>query len=522
MEKQNSKVNIEELLSPNIINHASRFLNILEYVDSIEPTREDALVLKKAMSIQHDSVLFFLLKKSFRLAAFKLKGAAFKISLAGLEKLLQCSDRLDDLALAISSITKTEAFMASDCFKTANWKEFPTEILPCFCYFYKNYGNSQDLDDLIELTRHPNPTVIAAAVEAIKKLDTGSLRSIIEPLIKGNTESKDSEALEQLYVRNVNYNSGNIANESKEYFLENHNLLINSLKNESSELEIVRVLRLIKKYGDEGDAEFVKPLLNKDKPDIVRASIKVLEKLSPDYLYVYLPQLMQHKNNKIRMTATRAFQTIDRDSVVSIVKSFLKSLNVKQRTIGITTSMMVDFFQVREDLLNAFMRETNEELLEKIGLVFAANPYEELVYDLYAANKSSKTILKNQREKIIEMVSEKVSIALGGTPWAKELIMDAQKKYEENIKSSEENNNNGDTNKNQATPRYTNNSSVRKLSIDTDNLSKSIQKKSELEKNKPNTGWSDLSIKAKLIVIFFLLGSVFSALVFVLLVMQLF
>ena len=225
MENQITVNNYKELLSPGIKNNPSRFLELLECLDSSAPTRETALIIKKAMDIQKDSVVWFLLKKSFRLAAFKLKGTAFKISLAGLEKLLHSPDRLDDLALAITSVNQAEAFLASDYFKTANWKEYPTQVLPCFCVFFKNYGNSQDCEDLLELTRHPNPIVIAAAVEAIKKLDTGSMRSIIAPLIQKNAEQKDQAAIESLYATNVNYDSSNISNESKEYYVENHKLI---------------------------------------------------------------------------------------------------------------------------------------------------------------------------------------------------------------------------------------------------------------------------------------------------------
>ena len=530
MEKQKEKYNIQELLSPNIINNPSRFLEILEYTDSIVPTRESALVLKKAMAVQKDPVLSFLLKKSFRLAAFKLKGAAFKISLQGLDKLLRSPDRLDDLALAVTSVEKAEAFMASDFFKSSNWKYFPTEILPCFCYFYKKHGNSQDLDDLLELTRHPNPTVIAAALEALKKLDTGSLRSILQPLIQKNSEQqKDSAALEQLYVSNANYDSSNISNESKEYYVENHQLIMDTLQNGTSDLETVRILRLIKKYGSGDDVNYVKPYLIKDKPDVVRAAIKVLEKLDPEYLCIYLPQLLQDKNSKVRLTATRAFQSIDSESVINMVLSLLKSLNVKQRTIGITTAMLVDFNMVRDAYLLAFSKETSEDLLEKIGLVLAANPDRDLVIDLYFAHKASKTLLKAQREKIIEMVSEKVSFALGGSPWPKELVFEAKKIYEEKQKEGNppepteeskdpdsvqtKNINPSGFYKHSKTPRQIINKGNSKELIST------LPTPPE-ESLSEKTGWSSLNTKAKMTIMFLLFGAVFWGILIVAVVMK--
>ncbi len=529
MGNQNAKYNIQELLSPDLVNNPTTFLDTLEYLDSITPTRESALIIKKAMTIQKDPVIAFLLKKSFRLAAFKLKGAAFRISLAGLDKLLRSPDRLDDLALAITSIEKAEAFMASDFFKSANWKNFPTEILPCFCYFYKKHGNSQDLDDLLELTRHPNSMVIAAALEALKKLDTGSLRSILQPLIQQHSAHKESAALEQLYATNANYDSSNISNESKSYFVENHQLIIDTLLNGTSDLETVRILRLLKKYGTEEDVNYVKPFITKDKPEIVRAAIKVLEKLDPEYLCIYLPQLLQDKNPKVRLTATRAFQSIDSESVTNMVLSLLKSLNVKQRTIGITTAMLVDFNMVRDAYLLAFAKETSEDLLEKIGLVFAANPDRELVNDLYYAHKTSKTLLRAQREKIIDMVSEKVSLALGGSPWPKELVIEAQQKYEERTKSEESSNT-----QEKATPQPTTN-------IKASGFYKNIKKATNTKENKSSTqtsssvstsstssndsflsriGWTELNATAKATILFFTFGAILWGIALVAIIMK--
>ncbi len=490
MEFQKAKIDYKELLSPNIENNPSKFLEILESIDSSTPTRESALIIKKAMAVHKNPILSFLLKKSFRLAAFKLKGAAFKISIDGLEKLLHSPDRLDDLALGIASINTAEAFMASDYFKTANWKEFPNEILPCFCIFFKNYGNSQDLDDLLELTRNPNPIVVAAAVEAIKRLDTGSLRSIIAPLMQSNNELKESEAFEQLYASNVNYDSSNISNESKEYYIENHDLILEKLKNSDSDREIIRILRLIKKYGNSDDSNAAKPFLNNENPEIVRATIKVLEKLDSEYLCLYLPQLLQDKNTKVRLTATRAFQSIDQDSVNNMVLSLLKSLNQKQRNIGITTAMLVDYFKIKDTLLEAFAKENNPELLDKMGLVFAANPYRELIRDVYFAHRMSKATLKNKREKIIELLSEKVSIFLGGTPWPKELIDEAVKAYEEYV------NTNGSQPDNQ--PEQENKESVNNNSVKPSGFYKGFKPKENKQNDTLSTGNKKQSFVTKI------------------------
>ena len=213
-------------------------------------------------------------------------------------------------------------------------------------------------------------------------------------------------------------------------------MLLESLKSNNSELEKIRILRLIKKFGNVEDAEFVKPLLIKEKPDVVRAVIKVLERLDADYLCIYLPQLLQDKSAKVRLTATRAFQHIDKSSVVSLVLNMISSLNAKQRGIAITTAMLVDFSQVRTALLTAFGAESNAELLENLSLVLAANPDRDLVKDMYIAHRTSKTLLRNERVKAIEMVSEKVSIALNNSVWPKELMKEAEDNYKSLMEAS--------------------------------------------------------------------------------------
>ena len=511
------KVDYQELLSPDISKKPSRFLEILEEFDNSFPTRDSALIIKKAMGLHNDPVLSFLLKKSFRIAVFKLKGTKIKNSIAGLTKLLHSPDRLDDLALAISTVEKAEAFLAIDYLKEANWKEYPTEILPCFCIFFKNNGNSQDCEDLLELTRHPNPIVIAAAIEAIKKLDTGSLRSVLEPLInQKNTNSKEAEVIEHICASNINHDSSNIANESEEFFIENHQLLIDRLKDSNSDLETVRILRLFRKFGTEEDIPVVKPFLTKNKPDIVRAAIKVFEKLDKEYLSIYLPQLLQDKSPKIRLTAARVFQTIDKDSVIEVVQGFLSSNKPEQRNIGITTGLLADFEQVREQFLLAFAKETNSDLLEKLSLVIAANPDIQLVKDVYITCLETKGKVSQEHLSAIEMIAEKVSISLGGDPTGKELIENAISSAE-TLKSQKSKEELSEKNLNQTKSPVKSDYSIKKTNKSDAEAPKSVEPKSGFEKF-----WGSISPKGKTILVFIILGITLWGLLFATLLLRMF
>ncbi|MBQ2593304.1 MAG: hypothetical protein II567_08520, partial [Candidatus Riflebacteria bacterium] len=157
------------------------------------------------------------------------------------------------------------------------------------------------------------------------------------------------------------------------------------------------------------------------------------------------------------------------------------------------------------------------------------NPDRELVKDLYFAHKSSKTLLKAQREKIIELVSEKVSFSLGGNPWPKELILEAQNQYEEaqkEDKSSSTIDETKDSNKpssesvkpsgfyrNFKTNKTTSNNGKPKdlYATSTEIKIDTIQEKS---------AWSALNSKAKMTIIFLLCGAVFWGILIVIVIMK--
>jgi hypothetical protein len=135
------------------------------------------------------------------------------------------------------------------------------------------------------------------------------------------------------------------------------------------------------------------------------------------------------------MTATRTFVTIDRESIKSLLTSLLTSPNVKQRSLAISTSMLVDFNIVRSPLIETLAKENSVELLEKIGMVLAANPDREVLLDTYRAYRRGKQTMKAEFKQIVEMVADKLSIVLNKINTAEELLSEAEALYEEEIKA---------------------------------------------------------------------------------------
>ncbi|GAB4279994.1 MAG: hypothetical protein Kow0029_24290 [Candidatus Rifleibacteriota bacterium] len=624
-----SEFGAQELLAGLTSDNGTLALTYLEEIDSRMPTRAEAQVLKKAYSIVQNPTLSFQIKKSLRLAAFKLKNTKFKVSLEGLEKLLKDPGRLDDLALAIVTVETAEAFLAADLIRQSNWTNFPAKILPSLCNFFKKYGNIQDSTSLQELTRHPDPNVITAALSALEKIDPDNLQGIIVPLLNSPQTVVKAQAIQAFYrwnkhqalqhllkllfskneqdvilaLHHANFfpypeleshlirlltetssppilmrisqilkNNANLnlpfrlfwvnrslegqhqnlvkgiilgvvraladkklidvsaqeyLNQLKEQVRQEElNLIrksckikdddqiadsdmalpeielidgineendasmadlkpmefktpvkgkkeepppdiksysslsdsekikflaklsakyfhdfkdqLNSRISEATGKELAALINLLGKFGSSDDSEKIKKFVKSDNPDVICATIKALGRLDPEFLCLYLPQFMQDRNGKIRMTATRTFVTIDRESIRSLLTSLLMSPNVKQRILGVSTSMLVDFNIVRKPLLECLARENSVELLEKIGIVLASNPDRELLFSAYKVYREAKASLKIEFMQIVDTIADKLSITLNRINTPQELVAEAEKAYETELAEMKE------------------------------------------------------------------------------------
>ncbi len=625
----NSQLGAQELLSALLSENGTLTLTCLDEIDKKEPTRAEAEILKQALDSVKNPVLAFQIKKSLRLAVFKLKKTQFKVSLEGLEKLLEDHKRLDDLALGIATVEPAEAFLAADCFRNAQWQNFPPAILVSFCNFFRKHGNISDSNVLQDLTRHQDANVITAALTALETLDPGNLQGIIIPLLDSPQNEVKAQAIQAFYRWNraealkhllkllyssneqevilalhhaayfpypevepylirlltqttspsilmritqifktsanpelpfrifwVNRSlsgqhqslvkgiilgvvraladSGQISVSVQDYlndlkdrvkqeelrllkvtckvtneeaeeailpeieenkpeptpeppagqatavpdaapdtpvpvaptiqkapppikspevdfdqydnlgeqervqllarananFFKQNRPRLNNLFNKAQGRELAALINLFGKFGAYDDAARIKEFVKSDNPDIVCACIKALSTLDTEYLCLYLPQFMQEKNGKIRMTATRIFVSIDRDRIRGLMTGLLASSNVKQRMLGVSMSMLVDFNIVRQPLLDALVRETSVEILEKIGLVLSANPDREMLNAVYSTAQNCRSSLIMDHKNIVEKLADNLAIALNHISPAEELLKDAASAYE--------------------------------------------------------------------------------------------
>ncbi|MFZ2960701.1 MAG: HEAT repeat domain-containing protein [Candidatus Ozemobacteraceae bacterium] len=77
--------------------------------------------------------------------------------------------------------------------------DFPEEVLPFILGMFKQYGSREDLPAIEELCRHSNPRVLAAAIEALEKINPDDLKAFIVPLLINSSTGIQSKAIRILY-----------------------------------------------------------------------------------------------------------------------------------------------------------------------------------------------------------------------------------------------------------------------------------------------------------------------------------
>lgn len=636
MTTSSSNFATEEIKSTLRSGDGTLVLDLLAEIEASPFAKQVVEALQQTLPEIKDSVLAFQVAKTVKYQLLKLRGAIQPATLADLQTVLSDPAKLEDLALIMTRLESSDAFLANDLLRSSAWNTLPPEVLPSICSYFKRFGDIRDSDALVELCRHPQPVVLAAALDALEKIDPDNLQSLVTPLLDNPNPGIRAKAIKSLYrwdkphalrylvelmfaqeptertlalhhaasfpyaeiephllrfaaevddprlllrvslifkanahvelpfrlywicrnLRGQHQNlvkgillgvaraladTGKISMSAQEFLdqlklrvrkeeerllraslsiisepptlppsanptsgvdqatspkpdvqslptdptaalstsssenaflpdidsidahsgavesdtamkstppptnideydsldatariqllnrlsIDGYRLLksrLPSLIRDARGKELGALIKVIGRFGSSEDAQIVRPFLAKENPDEVSAAIDALSKLDSEYLCIYLPQLMQHKNGKIRMNATRAFGGIDRNQIKSLVSSLLMSNSVRQRALGIPAATLVDFGLVREPLLKAFHQETNPELVEKIGLILCSNPDREILHSVALAVEAAPVGIAEQKKAVLKQLAEKLSIALDKISSPEELL----------------------------------------------------------------------------------------------------
>jgi len=179
---------------------AMRF-SVLSRIESIEWTPERVAAFKDLAEKETDAgTKFHMLKILAHITQDKETGKSGEAKSTELEELLQKTPRDDmSIALLIESVSRKEAQDVGAVLRKTDLQSFSAQVLPFILQFYKKFGKPEDLPAVEKLFKHPDPRVLAAAIEALEKIDPESLKSQIVPLLMNNNHGIRSRAIRLLY-----------------------------------------------------------------------------------------------------------------------------------------------------------------------------------------------------------------------------------------------------------------------------------------------------------------------------------
>ncbi|MBI3038866.1 HEAT repeat domain-containing protein [bacterium] len=186
----------EDLRSPD----SSIRFSVLSRIEGIDWTPDQLLAFRDFEKSENDPGSKF----HMRMILARLEKQAVDHSelshLAQVESILRKPER-DYLSLAIllETIPRSEAPLVAMAFRENRWTEFSSEVLPFILQFFKRYGSYEDSQEIVPFCRHPDPRVLAAAVEALEKLSPESLQGLIVPLLVSPIHGIRSRAVRLLY-----------------------------------------------------------------------------------------------------------------------------------------------------------------------------------------------------------------------------------------------------------------------------------------------------------------------------------
>lgn len=199
MNPPKSKLGLNETETALGSGNGTLILSTLALIESQPPFRTLLEALQRALSFVTDPVLLFQIKKTYRQVLTRQQGKKIRATTETVQKLLNDPARLDDLALVTSCLVQPEAILAADLLRSAGWQNFPAPILPTFCAFFREFGNLMDVPAILELCRHPDPTVLTVALKTLEKIDPQNMQEIIVPLLDSQIPGIRAQAIQAYY-----------------------------------------------------------------------------------------------------------------------------------------------------------------------------------------------------------------------------------------------------------------------------------------------------------------------------------
>jgi len=172
--------------------------------------------------------------------------------------------------------------------------------------------------------------------------------------------------------------------------------------------EKIAVLKRIERFGNQSDSELLIGCLQIDDENILESAIEALSVINPEALHPYLPQLIKHRYDEVKLAAIKVFSLFDKKQAISLVENMLLSIKPAQRQTAIFCLSSFDFHSVSQTLISAFKSENDSENLQQISSILRSNADEDTFFRIYVDYKACKSSKKDEYEKLCRELAAKI------------------------------------------------------------------------------------------------------------------
>lgn len=175
--------------------------------------------------------------------------------------------------------------------------------------------------------------------------------------------------------------------------------------------EQVSVIKLVERFGKASDSDMLIGCLQSDDQNILEATIETLSAINPEALHPYLPQLIKHRYDEVKLAAIRVFSLFDKKQAISLVEKMLFSIKPAQRQTAIFCLSSFDYNSVSQILISAFRSETNPENLQQICSILRSNADEDTFFRIYVDYKACNSSKQEDYQQICQELAAVIAEA---------------------------------------------------------------------------------------------------------------
>lgn len=191
--------------------------------------------------------------------------------------------------------------------------------------------------------------------------------------------------------------------------------------------EQISTIKIVERLGGSSDSELAVRCLGSENQDLLTAAIDCLSAINPEALHPFLPQLIKHRFDEVRLAAIRVFALFDKKQAISLLEKMLFSIKPVQRRNAIFCLASFDFHSISQLLLTALKNESDPENIQQISSIIRSNSDQETFYRIFADRKSCRPGQKEYYDELFESLSSLLADSMNCS--VENLISKAEEKY---------------------------------------------------------------------------------------------